>query len=211
MHPTPATPPPQEFWDTLYGGADRLSSGEPNPVLARETTGLTPGSALDLGCGEGGDAVWLARQGWHVTAVDISQVALDRAAADAASAGVGERIDWQWHDLAVSFPAGAFDLVSAQFFHSFLELPRERILRSAAEAVAPGGVLLIGGHAGHPSWERDPDPGVHFPTPDEVLTALDLPVGRWEVLVSEVYERQLTGPDGQPATRPDNTLKLQRS
>lgn len=201
-----------EYWDDFYRARSRVWSGRPNAVLVRETAELTPGRALDLGSGEGADAIWLAQQGWQVTATDISQVALDRAAEHAAGAGTGvsDRIDWQRHDLAVSFPAGTFDLVSAHFLHSTLDLPRDQILRTAAAVVAPGGTLLIAGHAGPPSWEPDPDPAPHMPTPEEVLAALDLPAGQWETLVMDVHERSMTGPDGQPATRTDNTLKLRR-
>lgn len=200
----------EEFWDTRYRQSDQVWSGNPNAVLVREVTGLEPGSALDLGCGEGADAIWLARQGWRVTAVDISQVALDRAARYAAEADVAGRVDWQRHDLGVSFPAGTFDLVSAHFLHSHGDMPRERILRTAASAVAPGGVLLVVGHAGHPSWEHDPHSGVRLPTPEEVLEALELPDGQWEVLLSEEHQRSQTGPDGRPGTRTDNTLKVRR-
>ncbi len=200
----------EEFWDTLYGTSDRVWSGNPNAVLVREVTGLTPGRALDLGCAEGADAIWLARRGWRVTATDISRIALERAAGNAATAGVSDRIDWQRHDLGTSFPAGTFDLVSAQFLHSYFDLPRDQILRNAAAAVAPGGVLLVVGHAGHPSWDHDHDPCVHFPTPEEVLSGLDLAAGQWEVLLSDVHQRETTAPDGQPATRMDNTLELRR-
>ncbi|NYI04701.1 class I SAM-dependent methyltransferase [Allostreptomyces psammosilenae] len=200
----------EEFWEDRYNSSDRLFSGNPNSALIRETSAVTPGRALDLGCGEGADAVWLARQGWHVTAVDISPTALSRGAEHATAAGVADRIDWQQHDLAHSFPEGAFDLVSAHYLHSPREMPREEILRRAAEAVAPGGLLLIVGHAGWPSWSHDHDTEIHFPTPDEVLAALDLPEGRWEVLVKETYDTPMTDPDGRPATRPDNTLKLRR-
>lgn len=202
----------QEFWDSRYGESDRIWSGDPNTVLVREVTELKPGRALDLGCGEGADSIWLARQGWRVTAVDISGVALARAERHAATAdaGVADRIDWQRHDLAVSFPAGTFDLVSAQFLHSPGDMPRERILRTAAAAVAPGGVLLIVGHAGLPSWEANPHPEVHLPTPAEVLESLELPDGEWEVLLSDEHERIQTRPDGQPGTRTDNALKLRR-
>ncbi|MEU0693190.1 class I SAM-dependent methyltransferase [Streptomyces niveus] len=202
----------QEFWDSRYGESDRIWSGRPNTVLVGEVTGLEPGRALDLGCGEGADSIWLAGQGWRVTAVDISGVALARAGRHAATAdaGVADRIDWQRHDLAVSFPAGAFDLVSAQFLHSPGDMPRERILRKAAAAVAPGGVLLIVGHAGLPSWEPNPHPEVHLPTPAEVLESLELPDGEWEVLLSDEHERIQTRPDGQPGTRTDNALKLRR-
>lgn len=200
----------EEFWDGRYGESDRIWSGNPNTVLVREATGLEPGTALDLGCGEGADAIWLAQRGWRVTAADISGVALDHAARHAAKAGVADRIDWQRHDLGTSFPAGSFDLVSAHFLHSPGEMPREKILRSAASAVAPGGVLLVVGHAGFPAWEPDPHPEVHFPTPEEVLEALELPDGQWEVLLSEEHQRIQTGPDGQPTTRTDNALKVAR-
>ncbi|MEV8016006.1 class I SAM-dependent methyltransferase [Streptomyces sp. NPDC086554] len=200
-----------EFWDDRYRDSDRMWSGEPNASLVRETAGLTPGSALDLGCGEGGDAIWLARQGWRVTATDVSRVALDRAAGHADRAGVAERIDWQRHDLATSFPAGSYDLVSAHFLHSLVDMPREQILRNAAAAVAPGGVLLVVGHEGFPSWEPGPHPEVHLPTPQEVLASLDLAAGAWDVLVSDSYEHHLTAPDGQPSVRTNNTLAVRRT
>ena len=135
-------------------------------------------------------------------------VALERAARNADE--VADRIDWRRHDLGTSFPAGRFDLVSAQFLHSPADMPREKILRTAADAVTPGGVLLIVGHAGFPPWESDPHHDVHFPTPREVLEDLDLPDGEWEVQLCEEHERIQTGPDGRPATRTDNTLKIRR-
>ncbi|WNI22254.1 bifunctional NAD(P)/FAD-dependent oxidoreductase/class I SAM-dependent methyltransferase [Streptomyces sp. ITFR-16] len=198
-----------EAWDARYRESDRIWSGNPNTVLVREVEGLKPGRALDLGCGEGADAVWLARWGWQVTATDISRVALERAAEHAADAGVSDRIDWQFHDLGISFPEGEFDLVSAQFLHSMSELPRERILRRAAGAVAPGGVLLVVGHAGFPAWDHDHQ-DMKLPTPDEVLASLVLPEGEWEVLLSEEHERVQNDPDGNPTTRRDNALKVRR-
>ncbi|MFE9851273.1 FAD-dependent oxidoreductase [Streptomyces sp. NPDC005576] len=200
-----------EMWDDRYRESDRIWSGNPNTVLVREVADLEPGRALDLGCGEGADAVWLARQGWHVTATDLSRVALGRAAGHAADAGVTDRIDWQWHDLGVSFPEGEFDLVSAQFLHSMGDLPRERILRRAADAVAPGGILLVVGHAGFPHWEKNPDPRVPFPTPEEVLASLEPAPGEWEVLLSGEHERVQNDPDGNPTTRTDNALKIRRT
>jgi SAM-dependent methyltransferase len=200
----------EEFWDDRYSESEQIWSGSPNTALVREITGLTPGRALDLGCGEGADAIWLARRGWRVTAVDISRVALDRAARHAAEAEVADRIDWQRADLAAAFPTGIFDLVSAQFLHSLIELPREKILRNAAASVAPGGILLVVGHAGWPSWEHSPDHDVVFPTPEEVLESLELADGQWEVLLIDEHERTQTGPDGQPGVRTDNTLKIRR-
>ncbi|WP_030168000.1 class I SAM-dependent methyltransferase [Spirillospora albida] len=198
------------FWDDRYAQHEHLWSGEPNAALVREVGDLPPGTALDLGAGEGADAIWLARRGWRVTAADISQVALDRAARHARDAGVADRIDLQRHDLAETFPGGSYDLVCAFFLHSPGELlPRGRVLRSAAAAVAPGGTLLIVGHAGPPPWEPGTD--VHLPTPQEVLDALELPDGEWELLLSEEHERVQKGPDGEPHTRIDNALKLRRT
>ncbi|MFE2538513.1 SAM-dependent methyltransferase [Actinacidiphila glaucinigra] len=203
--------PEAEFWDARYAGSDRVWSGNPNNVLVSEVGGLKPGTALDLGCGEGADAVWLARQGWRVTAVDISRVALERAAGHAKAEGIAEGlIDWQRHDLGETFPEGTYDLVSAQFLHSPNDMPRERILRAAAAAVAPGGVLLVVGHAGFPAWETDPHPEMHFPTPDEVLESLGLPDGEWEVVLTDEHERIQNDPDGRPTTRVDNTLEIRR-
>ncbi|MFF5246408.1 FAD-dependent oxidoreductase [Streptosporangium sp. NPDC000095] len=202
--------PEEEFWDLRYRESDRIWSGNPNVVLVREITGVEPGSALDLGCGEGADAIWLARRGWRVTATDISGVALERAARHAASADVTGLVDWQRHDLGVSFPQGVFDLVSAHFLHSPGDMPREKILRTAASAVAPGGTLLIVGHAGFPAWEHNPHPDVHLPTPQEVLESLELPEGEWEVLLCEEHERIQNDPEGQPTTRTDNVLKVRR-
>ncbi|MFE0689371.1 class I SAM-dependent methyltransferase [Streptomyces xiamenensis] len=201
----------QEHWDDRYRENERIWSGEPNVALVREVSGLTPGTALDLGCGEGGDAVWLADRGWRVTATDISGVALERAAAHAAGRGVADRIDWQRHDLGESFPEGTFDLVSAHFLHSTVDLPRERILRRAATAVAPGGTLLIVGHAGWPRGHEPEDhPEVHFPTPAEVIASLELAEGAWDVRTAEEYERTRVLPNGEELHHRDNTLRLER-
>jgi SAM-dependent methyltransferase len=202
----------QQFWDERYREAPQIWSGNPNVVLVREVAGLTPGTALDLGCGEGADAVWLARQGWRVTGVDISDVALGRAQEHAVEAGVADRIDWQQQDLATSFPAGTFDLVSVQFLYSRGDMPREKILRSAAAAVAQGGVLLIEGHADFgPFGHQEHHHGdMRFSTPDEVVADLELPEGEWVVLLSEAHERAQDGPDGKPAVRTDTTVKARR-
>ncbi|MFI0480071.1 MFS transporter [Actinomadura sp. 9N215] len=201
----------QEYWDARYAEHDHLWSGEPNAMLVQEVTDLDPGTALDLGCGEGGDAIWLARRGWRVTATDISGVALDRAARHAADAGVADRVDFQQHDLGVSFPEGVYDLVSAAFLHFPKEgVPREPILRAAAAAVAPGGTLLILGHAGPPPWDPDAYPSAELPTAAEVLASLRLPGDTWDVLYEGEHERVQTAPDGRTMTRTDSTLKVRR-
>jgi SAM-dependent methyltransferase len=203
----------EQFWEERYGGEERIWSGEPNRLLVREVESLPAGTALDLGCGEGGDAIWLARRGWRVTAVDVSSTALRRGAAHAAQSEVTDAISWERHDLSESFPAGSFDLVSAQFLHSPVARPgeRESILRRAAGAVAPGGLLLIAGHAGWPSWEKEPPFEHHFPTTTEVIASLELEPGRWEVELEELVEREVAAPDGSPGRREDNVLRVRRA
>src|SRR5690606_32885701 len=105
----------------------------------REVNELAGATALDLGCGQGDDAIWLARRGWRVTAVDVSATVLERAAGRAAAAGVEDAITWRRMDLAQTFPDGEFDLVASCYLHSPVDLPRSAILQAAAAAVAPGG------------------------------------------------------------------------
>ncbi|WP_378733455.1 class I SAM-dependent methyltransferase [Nocardia brasiliensis] len=199
-----------EYWEAFYQERERVWSGSPNVFLVREIESVPPGSALDLGCAEGADAVWLAERGWRVTAVDVSATALDRARAHAADRNVSG-IDWQQHDLANSFPDGQYELVSAQYLHSPVAHTdeREKILRRAADAVAPGGLLLIVGHAGWPTWAENP-PDVHLPTTAEVRTGLNLDPAEWTVEVDEVVERERTSPEGKPGTHKDNILRIRR-
>jgi 2-polyprenyl-3-methyl-5-hydroxy-6-metoxy-1,4-benzoquinol methylase len=173
----------QEFWETFYAGEERRWSGKPNGSLVAEVAGLDPGRALDLGCGEGGDAIWLAREGWSVTGTDISARALEIAARHAAEAGLDGTIAWERHDLAGSLPAGPFDLVTSAFLHSPVELPRAPILRRAAALVAPGGTFLVIGHAPSPTHHH-----VDLPTAAETVAELALPQDRWALLTSELRE-----------------------
>ncbi|MEV6492955.1 class I SAM-dependent methyltransferase [Actinoplanes sp. NPDC051633] len=134
-------------WEERYSGEEKIWSGNPNPQLVAEAAGLTPGTALDVGCGEGGDVLWLASQGWRVTGADFSANGLARAARHAEQAGVADRVDW-WQIDARAFAAGGrtFDLVTSHYLHP----PDGGIVdvaRRLTEAVAPGGHLLIVGHA----------------------------------------------------------------
>ncbi|MDO9352516.1 MAG: class I SAM-dependent methyltransferase [Solirubrobacteraceae bacterium] len=199
-------------WEERYSSG-RTWSGNPNAILVREAEGLTPGRALDIGCGEGGDAIWLAKQGWEVVGIDIAQNALDLAAEHAVEKGVADQITWERHDLTESTPQGPFDLVSACYFHSWLDFDRVGALRAAAALVAPGGSLLVAGHAGPPSFVDDPDhPARKLPSTDQVLA--DLALGDdWEVVTNEpAIDVTMKHPKtGEPATRPDNALVVRRA
>jgi len=202
---------PAAFWEDRYSSRGRVWSGRPNAALERETASLVPGTALELGSGEGADAIWLAQQGWQVTAVDISASALALGAATALEAGVAERITWVQADLVGWEPDQTFDLVTSAFLHSPVEFARETVLRRTAAAVAQGGVLLVVGHAGPPPWAPAEHIGhADFPTADDVHRSLELDDAEWEVLVSGVVARAAFGPEGEPAELDDSVLALRR-
>ena len=200
----------QQVWEQHYAERDRIWSGRANVRLMEVAASLPPGRALDLGCGEGSDAMWLAEHGWQVTAIDISQTALDRAAADARARNVADRIDFARHDLPDTFPEGVFDLVSAQFLHSMADMDRPRLLRLGADAVAAGGLLLIVDHAGPPPWVSKLDHHHEFPSTEEVVESLNLDAAEWEQVRVEAVEREATAPDGQAAMWVDNVIVLRR-
>jgi len=195
----------RDFWERFYAEREQVWSGRVNAVLGAVGEGLEPGTALDLGAGEGGDALWLAGRGWKVTAVDVAQTACDRIAELAG----GLPVTTERHDLTETFPDGTFDLVNAQYLHSpSADFPRTTILRRAAAAVAPGGTLLVVGHGRLAPWSWDPT--LRMATADEVLAALDLDDAAWEVVRCESVERAATGPDGQEATITDEIVQVRK-
>lgn len=200
----------KEHWEEHYGERDRVWSGRVNLRLAEVAGDLTPGTALDLGCGEGGDAIWLAEKGWSVVAVDISDTALGRATEEARSRGVADRIEFVQHDLSETFPDGTFDLVSSHFLHSKVRLERPRILRKAAQAVRPGGLLMIVDHGSAPPWASKLDDVPEFPTAEEVLASLNLRRGEFDRVRVEEVERNVTRPDGDVVPWMDNVMVLRR-
>jgi SAM-dependent methyltransferase len=210
------------LWDERYRSKPQIWSGKPNPQLVREAGGLRPGHALDLGCGEGADAIWLAQHGWTVTAVDVSAVALERArghekaalareSVHAAEGAIASRIHWQQADLEQWQPADSYDLVTSQFLHS-QELAWQAPLRAAASAVKPGGTLLVVGH--HPD-RLPPWGGAHthhnmFYTADELVRELELNGPGWQLEVQTSRERPVTGPEGQQATIADVVVRASK-
>lgn len=200
-----------EFWDERYRSAPNIWSGNPNPQLIAEVAQLEPGKALDVGAGEGADAIWLAEHGWNVVATDISQIALDRGRAQAESRGedVADRITWTQADLLQEPPAPQiFDLVSVHFMHMPSE-QRNPLYAKLADSVRSGGTLLIVGH--HPSdlatnVRRPPLPDFLF-TQDELAENLG---DGWSFEVCEARPRPGTDPDGNEVTVHDTVLKARR-
>lgn len=201
------------FWDERYRSAHSLWSGNPNRHLVAEAADLTPGAALDAGAGEGADAIWLAERGWQVTAVDISGVALGRAAAHAAAAGddVAKLIEWRRENLLEwAPPERAYDLVTAQYLHM---PPGERraLFARLAAAVAGGGTLLIVGH--HPSDLETTVPRPNQPellfTGDELASGLG--GGEWEVVTNVAAARETADPEGRLVTVHDTVFRARRA
>ncbi|MER6915614.1 class I SAM-dependent methyltransferase [Streptomyces sp. NPDC000594] len=199
------------FWDGFYADRPEAADPRPNARLTETVTGLPPGEALDLGCGEGGDTLWLARQGWRVTAVDVSGVAVERLARLARSHGLGEGIAAERHDLREAFPPGTFDLVSSHYLHTPLDLDRSAVLRSAAHALRPGGLLLIVDHGSTAPWSWNQDPGVRYPGPQEVAEDIGLDPRSWTVERAEASRRTATGPGGRTAEVIDHILTIRRT
>ena len=218
-----------QHWDERYSSRDQLFSGNPNGVLVTEAADLLPGRALDVGCGEGADALWLAGRGWQVTAVDISQVALDRAAAAAATtatatptvtnagtptgtpttADLSRRVTWQQADVtSTPPPGGPFDLVSLQYFPLPIR-PDHAALRRLLAAVAPGGTLLMGSHdpADHAVYRHpDFDPADYY-GPDDVARLLG---EDWTIETNESRLRTTAPPEGTHHVH-DTVLRARRS
>lgn len=196
-------------WEERYTADERVWSGRVNATMAAVVAQLEPGTALDVGSGEGGDAVWLAEHGWRVTGVDVSPTAVRRAGELAASRGAAA--EFRVADGAASVPGG-FDLVLASFLHSWEpDFPRLQLLRDAAERVAPGGRLLVVSHAAPPPWARElPAHAPVMRTPGEELPLLGLDPQAWAPEIVEVRRREATAPDGTPAHLDDGVLLLRR-
>ncbi|KAB1643478.1 FAD-dependent oxidoreductase [Gulosibacter chungangensis] len=221
---------PAEYWDDRYSQQAAMWSGRPNAALVSVVGDLTPGTALDLGCGEGADVLWLAQQGWDALGLDISTVAVERATAAAdALVEISGRAQFRQADLSelvafeglATFEGSArFDLVTASFLHSTVELPRAEILRRASGLVDEGGHLLIITHAAPPPWfaggeQREnyhSGEGHHhsFLTPQEEIEALALDCAAWRVVLAETRTRAAKDPDGNSAVLEDGVVLLQR-
>ncbi len=198
------------FWDEHYSRrAAESRATKVNPRLAEIARLLLPGTALDLGCGAGGDALWLTGRGWRVTAVDISATAVHSLQQQVARTGVP--LTALCVDLAEDFPAGTFDLVSAQYLHTPFALDRAHVLRTAAKSVNPGGRLAVVDHGSVAPWSWNQDPDLRYPTPREVVAELALDPAEWSIERADTPQRQATGPAGRTATVADHVLVIRRA
>jgi SAM-dependent methyltransferase len=188
-------------WDHRYGG-DQLWSGNPNGTLVQEISDLAPGRALDVGAGEGADALWLAERGWNVTANDISKHALDRLAAEAHRRGLAVECHHADANALDAFETAAFDLVSAQYA-SIPRTPDRRAVRNLLNAVAPGGTLLVVSHDLEPmrapidtlTHSRPFDPDAYVSIDDFAAVLADS--STWDI---EVHEKRRRPPGAASAS-----------
>ena len=191
-------------WDARYAAADLVWSAEPNRFVEAETEALPPGRALELAAGEGRNAIWLAENGWKVTAVDFSRVALQKAAHLAAARGV--TLELSEADVTLDRPEhAAFDLVLV----AYLQTPandRAAWLGHAVHALAPGGTLLLVGHdrSNLARGYGGPQDAAVLTTPDELAT--DLAAAGLEIEKAELVERVVETPDG-PRTAIDHLVR----
>ena len=199
----------ERHWEQVHDAAPGgLGAGSPNPYLAQETDGLTPGTALDAGCGTGAEAIWLASRGWKVTGADISAAALTHAAASAAKQTVATGVTWVEADLTIWEPGGLFDLVTTNYAHP--AMPQLAFYRRIADWVAPGGTLLIVGHLHDPS---SPGHG-NLPPAEATVTLADITRGlnpaMWSLDCARVQTRTVDGPGGHGASLRDVVVRATR-
>ncbi|MDX6237758.1 MAG: hypothetical protein QOG10_2573 [Kribbellaceae bacterium] len=212
----------KDYWEqhwrqTISGAPAAMDGNPPNPYLVRGTSSLMPGTALDAGCGAGAEAIWLATQGWQVTAADISADALNRATRRATNSGVAQQVRWIEADLTVWSPETQFDLVTTHYAHP--AMPQLAFYERVSSWVAPGGTLLIVGHLHtqdfthtHDSTEHE-NHGQHPPAEapvavTDISAVLDDTL--WKIVTAEEQLRTLTGPAGQAVDLRDVVVQATR-
>ena len=200
------------YWDQhWHERAASSTSTTPHPYQAREIAGLTPGTALDAGCGTGAEAVELAALGWQVTAVDIASQPLEQAAHRASAAGVADRVELVEADLSTWVPDAPFDLVTSHYAHP--SIPQLDFYSRLASWVGPGGTLLLVGHLHHGHehahhGDEDRPPASATATASAVVGLLD--PGEWEVVTAEEHHRTVTANDGREVSLDDVVVAARR-
>jgi SAM-dependent methyltransferase len=201
----------KQFWETHWQRAEAHGAGVPvNPHLVREVAGLQPGTALDAGCGEGAEAIWLAEHDWQVTAVDISAAALARAATRASAHPVAAtRLQWLEADLSAWEPSRRFDLVATLYAHP--AMAQLEFYRRIADWVAPGGTLLIVGHRDHGEHGAGPRQEHEGTTVTAAGVAAVLEPTQWEVVSADEVSRHATRRSGDTVVIDDVVVRARRS
>ncbi|MDI6023702.1 class I SAM-dependent methyltransferase [Leucobacter sp. UT-8R-CII-1-4] len=229
---------PEEFWEQRYAGSSPIWSGKVNATLASAVAELVPGRSLDLGSGEGADVLWLAERGWQARGIELSPTAVNRARAavtakssDQASFEVRNLAEWASAGLQDDCEQEAFELITASFFQSPVELLRAEILRAALARLTPGGRLVLVSHAAPPPWANSQqgqlDPGHDhsaqrkgptFYSPADELAQLGLAsataepqhTAEYVVEVAEIRQRQVKDPEGAAALIDDSLVVVRR-
>lgn len=209
---------PGQFWDQHYETSAQVWSGQVNVALAETAADLQPGTALDLGSGEGADVIWLAQQGWQATGIDISPIAVQRARQAALAQGLTEQqASFVVADIAKWQPDQSFDLVTASFLQSPIHFDRALALGAAQQLVVPGGYLLVISHASFPPWaagdhQHQHDQPEHVATtPASELDLLELPPQHWSVERAELRSKEVVSPDGEHIMLDDTVVLIRRN
>ncbi len=208
-----------DYWNQVWQGdrAGAMATGQANPYLEQEVGDLTPGTALDAGCGAGAEAIWLTTRGWQVTAVDIAAAALARAAERAAASGVAGRVRWVQADLSAWGPDSRYDLVTTHYAHP--AMPQLEFYDRIASWVAPAGTLLVVGHLhhdaaggdghGHPQGRGGDEPPASASATAAAITAL-LDPAAWEVVTARESHRTHSGHGGREVGLHDVVVRATR-
>lgn len=206
-----------DYWDQIWTGdrAAAMSTSDPNPHLQTQVRDLTPGTAIDAGCGAGTEAIWLAGRGWRVTAADIADAALAYGRERATAAGVADRLEWVRADLSTWQPDTQYDLVTTHYAHP--NIAQLAFYERIAGWVAPGGTLLVVGHLhpdrhehdGHGHGDHDQVPPVEASATAGAITAL-LDPAAWDVTTAEESQRTVTGPGGRTDAIHDVVVRATR-
>ncbi|WP_193604452.1 class I SAM-dependent methyltransferase [Nocardioides dongkuii] len=223
----------QNYWDEIWEGdrASAMSTSTANPHLIKEVSDLTPGTALEAGCGAGAEAIWLAEHGWQVTGADVAAAALAFAADRADDSGVAEQLDWVQADLSTWEPTTRYDLVTTHYAHP--AMPQLDFYERIATWVAPAGTLLIVGHLHHDhaseaqhehghkqghgdqhghgsdgSADNNKPPVEATATAAAITARLDASI--WEVLTAEESHRTMTSSGGRHTQIHDVVVRARR-
>ncbi len=191
----------EKYWEKHYQkrGAGDINQ-TPSPHLVANVAGLVPGTALDAGCGEGADAIWLTQNGWQVTAVDISKTVIDRARSVAHEKGI--EIDWKYEDFTTWVPPeNFFDLVTSQYVHT---TNNQKFYKKLANAVKTGGMLLIVGHQPPALNEISPHAEGSHITAEEIAEHLN--ADQWKIEVAELRTSERGSPNATAHTLHDSVL-----